>query len=713
MIPVTTPVLQGSQGCTFSAASLTPPQTIDEGVSTIERVLAKDLLCMHDVEVLNHTYLALDRLEQQQGKIPERNSSTVLKMIADKVEAITKRSSDPQLLISFYYLQRFTEKQLRLADRYESFSQRETVPPLTEIAAHLSNCGTEEEFDRDVNVLIGPFRNDITEEVLYQRKIEATKKKWRQNGSSCVCPLTLGLITDPVLDEHGHCFERRAVVTRLKAQSVCPMNDKPLTEEQLIPNDDLKKQIDSYRTQGFSIIPREREDVPKPKRNISNNNMMASSFLSSAQGFERQQQFQEAEQFYSHMLDHTSRSEDYAHIPILFETNGKKERAAAAYVILADLKKAEGKLEEEIVSLQKSVTLTSNPFIKERLAIILYQKEQKETAAQLYLELAKQALYNRNKNQAERCCGEVLKIVPGSSEAWKLMAVIKSGQAAEILLRGAGEASMTLKERIGLCKVAMMKDPTQILARLLFLELDRIKAKNKLSYMKSKASEMTNEVIDLKQRIKMLELAPSAFGKAQWEKYFGVVGAEPPLPENIYGILNSPCPFWKEKKVHETHVLVLVPQTVNGRRLTLKNLGELVQKPLQGGHATNYNVFALGEYVDQPAKSHWALLTRTVIEGSRNKLCKDGKALLAQYSQKTNIVYEIPTVLDAAVCNFMEYVRSGTWLYGENPWTSTWCQEKYDAKYYLVVGGVSGSGLGVRSNLIANECNGVGGLRKL
>ena len=229
------------------------------------------------------------------------------------------------------------------------------MPPLTEIAAHLCNCGTEDQFDSDVNVLIGPFRDDSTEEIIYQRKekfrqlaererkIEAIKKKSPQNGSSCVCPLTLGLITDPVLDEHGHCFERRALVTRLKDHPVCPMNDKPLTEDQPIPNDDLKKQIESYRTQGFSMTHREREDVPKPKRNISNNNKMASSCLSSAQELELQQQFQEAEQFYSHMLDHTSRSEDYAHIPILFETNGKKERAAAAYVVLADLHKAEGK----------------------------------------------------------------------------------------------------------------------------------------------------------------------------------------------------------------------------------------------------------------------------------------------------------------------------------------------------------------------------------
>ncbi len=106
-------------------------------------------------------------------------------------------------------------------------------------------------------------------------------------------------------------------------------------------------------------------------------------------------------------------------------------------------------------------------------------------------------------------------------------------------------------------------------------------------------------------------------------------------------------------------------------------------------------------------------MTRTVIEGSRNKLCQDEQPIVASYSQKTKIAYAIPTVLDAAVCNMMEYVRSGTWLYGDNPWTWTWCQEKYNAKYYLVVGGGSGSGLDVHYDHVdASVYRGVGGLRK-
>src|SRR3981189_1843179 len=53
-----------------------------------------------------------------------------------------------------------------------------------------------------------------------------------------------------------------------------------------------------------------------------------------------------------------------------------------------------------------------------------------------------------------------------------------------------------------------------------------------------------------------------AFGKAMWAKYFGDSGIEPPLPSTIPEILNSRCPFWPDKKVRQTHLLVLIPETV-------------------------------------------------------------------------------------------------------------------------------------------------------
>ena len=138
-------------------------------------------------------------------------------------------------------------------------------------------------------------------------------------------------------------------------------------------------------------------------------------------------------------------------------------------------------------------------------------------------------------------------------------------------------------------------------------------------------------------------------------------------------------------------------------------MGKLVKRPLQG-HATKYNGFFLGTYVDQPAKSHWALLTKTVIEGSRNKRYEEEQIVLDSYSQKTGISYEVPTVLDATVCNLMEYLRSGAWLYSGG--TYTWCQEKHNAKNYLVVGGGFSPGLFVGNSKPADKKYGVGGLKK-
>ncbi len=204
-----------------------------------------------------------------------------------------------------------------------------------------------------------------------------------------------------------------------------------------------------------------------------------------------------------------------------------------------------------------------------------------------------------------------------------------------------------------------------------------------------------------------------AFGPKEWYTHFGTLLRNVPrLPVNIVEILNSPCPFWPNQKVYETHVLCLIPQTVDGQPLTLRLLGELIQKPLQG-HATKYRSFKLGEYPDPSApKSHWALMTRDVVEGSRSKTYKEQQALIASFSQKAKVPYEVPTILDATVCILMEYVRTGTRLYANNPWRHTRCQEKFNDKGQLVVGGFVPSGLGVSSHADGHEDVGVAGWRK-
>jgi hypothetical protein len=202
----------------------------------------------------------------------------------------------------------------------------------------------------------------------------------------------------------------------------------------------------------------------------------------------------------------------------------------------------------------------------------------------------------------------------------------------------------------------------------------------------------------------------SAFGPKEWYEYFGgYLRNIPRLPPNMTEIMNSPCPFSDNKKVYETHLLVLIPETVSGQPLTLKTLGELVKKPFTGT-ATQYSGYNFGEYTDPNAPpSHWVLMTRGVIEGSRNKSYQTQQALL---NQKAGGSYAVPTILDATVCIFMEYFRTGTRLYPDSPSTFTRCQEKYDANWQLGVGGFAPGGLLVSHYGYDFEFNGVGGSRK-
>ncbi len=214
---------------------------------------------------------------------------------------------------------------------------------------------------------------------------------------------------------------------------------------------------------------------------------------------------------------------------------------------------------------------------------------------------------------------------------------------------------------------------------------------------------------------KILSLPSIAFGKAKWDTYFGDIGEEPPLPADIGQILQSPCPFWPGKKIEETHLLVLIPTSVNGQPLTLKTLGELAAKPKQGP-ATQYKYFNLGEYQDQPVtQSYWVLMTRDVIEGSRNKTYADQKQLVATHAQKTGVAYELPKILEATTCIFLHHVSTGQKLYPDSPGIYTRCQELYHKQngWALVVGGFAAGGLYVNIYCSSSgECVGVGCRRK-
>jgi hypothetical protein len=208
-----------------------------------------------------------------------------------------------------------------------------------------------------------------------------------------------------------------------------------------------------------------------------------------------------------------------------------------------------------------------------------------------------------------------------------------------------------------------------------------------------------------------------AIGPKEWTQYFGEVGTAPSLPADIDAILASPCPFWPGKQVKDTHLLVLVPATVDGIPFTLDLLGELIKSPQGGGKKTEYRYYdsAVQEELGakSPGSSYWVLMTRDVLPDSRSKTYNAQEALVAAHASRLRLPYEMPNALSAATVILLHHARTGERLYTDAPWTYTRCQEKVDNnRHPAVVGGFSSGGLRVRYLHVRNYSFGVSCLRK-
>jgi len=199
--------------------------------------------------------------------------------------------------------------------------------------------------------------------------------------------------------------------------------------------------------------------------------------------------------------------------------------------------------------------------------------------------------------------------------------------------------------------------------------------------------------LEYTEPIKTMLIGLIAFNKLKWEEYIGDVGEEPSLPADMHQILQSQCLIWPGKTVAQTHILTLIPKTVNGEPLTLKLMDSLVKKPKKGNKTKLKDSYFSGHDKTVVKKSHWVLMTKDVIPDSRNKSYSDQKQLAQTYN-KHGIEYEVPKLLDAAMSVFMEYMQTGERLLPDNPLTYTRCQEQESSnKYQMLVGGFSFSGL--------------------
>lgn len=215
------------------------------------------------------------------------------------------------------------------------------------------------------------------------------------------CPITKDIMTDPVTDNHGHTYEKKAIekYMSMNKTEVCPLNRQPITSltsnilvkrivnnlktGKLLPPCSYKEAvIDEHgRTYEKAVITKlmqtaegctvdERrinyivpnriiQDFCMEKRIVPNfflfkekNSKRAECEIEKASQYEKAGKYKRALECYSEAFKHTKSWRDYLSIPPLFETIRTAAQASIAYLYLAKYQLDAGDVEEAIQTLE-------------------------------------------------------------------------------------------------------------------------------------------------------------------------------------------------------------------------------------------------------------------------------------------------------------------------------------------------------------------------
>lgn len=150
------------------------------------------------------------------------------------------------------------------------------------------------------------------------------------------------------------------------------------------------------------------------------------------------------------------------------------------------------------------------------------------------------------------------------------------------------------------------------------------------------------------------------FSPEDWLTFYGIKikDAKLPIPlKELEEIMNSPCPFFPEQKVKETHFLMFIPGRINkkGKRLSIRILQKFFPKN-QTPRFWNYLADNLADnnqpYADEKIeKNTWVLVLKEVIPHSRQETYAEQLTMLPSG-------YIIPTAVVITTFLFSIYQKS-------------------------------------------------------
>ena len=299
----------------------------------------------------------------------------------------------------------------------------------------------------------------------------------RKEIEGFTCPLTLEIFQEPVMDEHGHTFEKSAIEAHLQRKNECPINRQPI--HSLAPNRVVKQTIEDWQ---------KKDPIPNFSLFKKENSKLARTNLQMAQTYVEEEEYQEALEFYAKAFQYTRKDEDYAPLPCLFETMGEYEKATLAYLYLAKYQLLAGKTSEAIQTLERCQRGKSSSLQNSLVLIELYYHSAQPKKALALSTQTAETFSKKNPEQAITLYRRILQDHPAEFPLYLSLAELLEApqEKGQILLKGAlealGKGDYTAAEK--LVQEAESRSENSFIDGL--VSLDLIKKQGDISRIKQK-----------------------------------------------------------------------------------------------------------------------------------------------------------------------------------------------------------------------------------
>ena len=115
-----------------------------------------------------------------------------------------------------------------------------------------------------------PSTKETTEQTQSsQKQVEPDDEEEEDIPDEFICPLTLEIFNDPLMDRRGINFERTAIVEWLnRGHTTCPLTREPMGYRSLIPNANLRTRVEHWKREHGYPVDTSIYDVDKVREDM-------------------------------------------------------------------------------------------------------------------------------------------------------------------------------------------------------------------------------------------------------------------------------------------------------------------------------------------------------------------------------------------------------------------------------------------------------------